>query len=360
MITKPTLFLDEKKCKRNILAMAAKADKLGLQFRPHFKTHQSLKIGKWFKEAGVSKIAVSSVTMAEYFAGEWDDITIAFPVNILEIDAINALAKKTGLNLLVENEESIDFLQQHLASGVNAFIKIDVGSHRTGLDPNDLSRITGLLNMLDECSRINFSGFLGHAGHTYQCRSSQEIAEVHAKTLAIMTKLRGEYVLRYPDLIISLGDTPSCSVAEDFTGVDEFRPGNFVFYDLMQHQIGSCAVSDIAVALACPVVAIHDDRSELVVYGGGVHLSKDRMEEQGRTIYGKLVQKTKKGWGDLIPGAYVKSISQEHGIISVMPEDLENYQIGDYVLILPVHSCMTADLMRGYTVLNSCLPSFRQ
>jgi D-serine deaminase-like pyridoxal phosphate-dependent protein len=142
--------------------------------------------------------------------------------------------------------------------------------------------------------------------------------------------------------------------------VDEFRPGNFVFYDLMQHQIGSCAVSDIAVALACPVVAIHDDRSELVVYGGGVHLSKDRMEEQGRTIYGKLVQKTKEGWGDLISGAYVKSVSQEHGIISVMPEDLVNYQIGDYVLIIPVHSCMTADLMRGYTVLDNSLPSGRK
>lgn len=357
MITKPTLLLDEKKCRRNILAMTAKADAHGLQFRPHFKTHQSLEIGRWFKEAGVSKIAVSSVTMAEYFAGEWDDITIAFPVNILEIDAINALAKQIRLNLLVENAASIDFLQQHLARAVNAFIKIDVGSRRTGMDPDDLPRITGLLNKLDDCSKINFSGFLGHAGHTYQCRSVEEIQEVHANTLAIMTKLRSEYLRRYPDLVISLGDTPSCSVAEDFTGVDEIRPGNFVFYDLMQHQVGSCAVSDIAVALACPVVAIHSDRSELVVYGGGVHLSKDRMEANGITIYGKLAQRTNQGWGDLIPGAYVKSISQEHGIISVMPEDLKNYQIGDYVLILPVHSCMTADLVRNYTALDRRLIS---
>jgi len=33
--------------------------------------------------------------------------------------------------------------------------------------------------------------------------------------------------------------------------VDEIRPGNFVFYDLMQYRIGSCSVGQIAVAMAC-------------------------------------------------------------------------------------------------------------
>jgi len=329
--------------------MAAKAEEHGLQFRPHFKTHQSLEVGRWFKEAGVSKITVSSVSMAYYFAEEWDDITIAFPVNILEIDAINALASRIKLSLLVENEESIDYLERNLEQSVSAYLKIDVGSHRTGLNPAHLSRITGLLDKLDTSSQIRFQGFLAHSGHTYQCRSVKEIQKVHAETLAIMAKLSYEYNVRYPDLIISLGDTPSCSLAEDFTVVNEIRPGNFVFYDLVQHQIGSCTISDIAVAMACPVVAIHEDRSEIVVYGGGVHLSKDRIEEEGRTIYGKLVKKARKGWGDLIDGAYVKSVSQEHGIISVLPEDLKNYRIGDSLLILPVHSCMTADLVRSYT-----------
>ena len=78
MITQPTLLLDETRCRANIRRMADKARAHGLDFRPHCKTHQSLAIGRWLREAGVEKITVSSVAMAAYFAREWDDITIAF------------------------------------------------------------------------------------------------------------------------------------------------------------------------------------------------------------------------------------------------------------------------------------------
>ena len=88
MITKPTLCLDEAKCKTNIAFMAERAKNHDVTLRPHFKTHQCLEIGRWFKEKDITKITVSSLTMAKYFAEEWDDITVAFPVNILEIDLI--------------------------------------------------------------------------------------------------------------------------------------------------------------------------------------------------------------------------------------------------------------------------------
>ena len=70
MITKPTFLIDEIKCKSNINFMAEKAASHNLIFRPHFKTHQSLEIGSWFKEIGVSKITVSSIEMASYFSVE--------------------------------------------------------------------------------------------------------------------------------------------------------------------------------------------------------------------------------------------------------------------------------------------------
>ena len=60
-ITKPTLILDEAKCKANIAFMADKAKTNNVELRPHFKTHQSLEIGRWFKEAGISKITASSL-----------------------------------------------------------------------------------------------------------------------------------------------------------------------------------------------------------------------------------------------------------------------------------------------------------
>ena len=100
-ITKPTLLLDEYKCKKNIQNMFSRAKLHNIEFRPHFKTHQSLEIGQWFKEVGVNKITISSLEMATYFASKWNDITVAFPVNILEIDTINSLAEKIILNVLI-------------------------------------------------------------------------------------------------------------------------------------------------------------------------------------------------------------------------------------------------------------------
>ena len=56
---------------------AAAAD---VDFRPHFKTHRSREVGRWFRDFGVAAITVSSVDMAQYFSNDgWDDITIAFP-----------------------------------------------------------------------------------------------------------------------------------------------------------------------------------------------------------------------------------------------------------------------------------------
>ena len=78
--------------------MLKKAESHKLIFRPHFKTHQSLEIGKWFKELGTNKITVSSLKMAEYFSCQWKDITVAFPLNILEMHTVNELAKKITLN----------------------------------------------------------------------------------------------------------------------------------------------------------------------------------------------------------------------------------------------------------------------
>ena len=84
-ITKPTLLLDKQKCLLNIRRMKHKANRNNVQFRPHFKTHQSIEIGEWFRQEGVLSISVSSLKTAKYFAGAGgDDITIVFPVNLRE------------------------------------------------------------------------------------------------------------------------------------------------------------------------------------------------------------------------------------------------------------------------------------
>jgi len=140
---------------------------------------------------------------------------------------------------------------------------------------------------------------------------------------------------------------------DDFTGIDEIRPGNFVFYDLMQEKLGSCSADKIAVALACPVVAKNSDRLEIVIYGGAIHLSKEYiLDNKGNKLFGKIVLFNDHGWSKPVPGTALFSLSQEHGIIRTSKEIFHKINLSDVIGILPVHSCLTADAMGEYLTLQ--------
>ena len=350
MLTQPTLLLDKNKCLSNIERMANKAKSANVLFRPHFKTHQSAEIGQWFRQYDVECITVSSLQMAIYFANNgWKDITIAFPANIREWSAINDLAAKINLNVVVESIETISYLENQLTNPIGTYIKTDTGYGRTGINAEDYESMQSLLNVLKKCKNLIFIGFLCHAGHTYQAQSKNEIIEImnnsHQQLLALKTFLSNDF----PLIQISYGDTPSCSISDNFEGFDEIRPGNFIFYDEMQVQLGACTINEVALALACPVVAKHNHRNEIVVHGGGVHLSKESIIKSDQVYFGAAVPLNGNAWDTSKTIGTVSKLSQEHGIIKVNNEQLSQINIGDMLAILPVHSCLTANLMKQYT-----------
>lgn len=352
MINQPTLLLNSEKARHNIKRMAEKARLNNLAFRPHFKTHQSATIGEWFREEGVKAITVSSVSMAAYFVNHgWDDITIAFPVNLREMDGINELAQHIKINLLVESPETARQMQKILKAELDVFIEIDTGSRRSGIVYNDIDRIAQIIEQLHESSLTHLTGFLTHSGHTYQAGSHEEILQIHRESLTQMRKLKARFAAEQP--LISIGDTPSCSLADDFSGADEMRPGNFVFYDLMQAYIGSCSPEDIAVAVACPVVAKYPQRYELVIYGGAIHLSKDSLgTRNGGLSFGRAALLNESGWEILPEGNEVVSVSQEHGVVKLQAEFFNKFSVGDLIAVIPVHSCLTAHQLRRYQTLE--------
>jgi D-serine deaminase-like pyridoxal phosphate-dependent protein len=353
-LCEPTLLLDEARCRNNIKQMVKKARQSKVLFRPHFKTHQSHEIGRWFRQEGVKAITVSSLKMASFFAEDgWKDITVAIPVNTREKHRINDLAKKVNLHLLVADITSILNLDKIVDHPINVWIKIDTGYHRTGLLHDDDVMIKFIVNLIEKSKLLRFAGFLTHAGNSYYCRSNDEILELHITTTEILYHLKEKYKSLYPDIKISVGDTPTCSVADDFSLVDEIRPGNFVFYDTMQVQISACTSDDIAVVVACPVVAKHKDRNEIIIIGGGIHLSKDFIVNvRGQKNYGDLVFLESNGWSKPIEGCFLSKLSQEHGTLQVTDDVFEKIHTGELVGILPVHSCMTANLIGKYTTLT--------
>jgi D-serine deaminase-like pyridoxal phosphate-dependent protein len=346
----PSFLINELICRLNIHRMAEKARANHLIFRPHFKTHQSVEVGRWFREEGIEAITVSSVKMADFFAkAGWNDITIAFPVNIREIEEINRLAGIINLNVLFDMPEQAEALALKLATNAGYFIKIDVGYHRAGVLPGDIKTIDAILSSAGS-ELLHFRGFLTHAGQTYRAKSKEEVIRIHRKTSDMLYNLKLKYIQKYPGINTSTGDTPSCSLAEDFTGIDEIRPGNFVFYDLMQLQRGSCDFGQIAAAVICPVVSVYPDRNEALIYGGAVHLSKESLPNpDGSKNYGLIVPFTDGKWQIPEGNDFLVSLSQEHGIFRTSSQWARSLRPGDLVAVIPVHSCLAADLLKAGT-----------
>ena len=345
-VISPTFLLDKQRVLKNIEKMAGKAKASGTRFRPHFKTHQSAEIGNWFRDFGVEAITVSSLDMAKYFADHgWTDITVAFIVNLPEIDKINHLADRINLNLLVDSEQVLSDLEKRLQHPVGMWIKIDTGYHRTGVAWDDFDTIRSLAQKSTDSPRLTFKGLLTHAGHAYKAVYISEILKIHVDTLLRMAVGKEHLEMNGIETCeISIGDTPTCSLVDDFAGVDEIRPGNFVFYDLMQEKLGTCTDDQIAVAVACPVVGKYKDRNQIVVYGGAVHLSTASIpDKSGRQIFGYLTSLQDGTFGPINRKAPVISLSQEHGIIQVDENALRKIEIGDSVLVFPVHSCLTCN-----------------
>lgn len=349
-VTRPSLIIDPEKAMNNLRDMTAKAVQQGLELRPHFKTHQSGEIGEWFRKESVKSITVSSVKMGHYFSDAgWSDICVALPANPREADSINALARKTSLSLIADNPLSLSLLEENLDHPISIWIETDTGDGRSGVNWDDGFALVEMAKRLKNSKKLSFKGLIAHAGNSYASRGQDEILKVHEEAMSRLTHAKKTLnKAGYPVIECSYGDTPTCSISTHFEGLTELRPGNFIFYDCMQQQISACTFDQIAVALAAPVISVRPNKGQIIVHGGAVHLSKDSLLVGGERIYGRLAIAQKGKWGQPREDLKLSKLSQEHGIIHGSQEVVAQFKPGDVLMILPVHSCLTANLMTDY------------
>ncbi|MDD4150089.1 MAG: alanine racemase [Bacteroidales bacterium] len=345
-IKSPTLTINSKIVRNNIKTMMDKLPSICI-FRPHFKTHDNKKTAQIFKEFGINKITVSSVNMALDFRKiGFKDITIAFPVNIREQKNLNKLCSNTILGLTFSNLQSVNIISKLNKIKANAWIEIDTGYNRSGILWNKFDEIEDCIKIIKDSSNLTFKGFLTHNGSTYSLDKKADIINSTNDSNAKMLELKSHFTSYNP--MISIGDTPGCSIMSNFDDIDEIRSGNFVYYDLMMLEKGVCTTENIAATVVCPIVDINLERNEIVIHGGAVHFSKEFIEIDGNNVFGKAIKHIGKNINDI--DEKVISLSQEHGVIKITKTDIKNFNIGDLLEIIPVHSCLTANLMKGKTL----------
>jgi D-serine deaminase-like pyridoxal phosphate-dependent protein len=68
-----------------------------------------------------------------------------------------------------------------------------------------------------------------------------------------------------------------------------------------------------------------------------------------RPIYGFVVDLNEKGWRLLGRDNYVRSLSQEHGVVHLEEDAFDQVKLGGLLGVMPVHSCLVVDTL-GYVV----------
>lgn len=333
----PVLILDTNRCKRNIARLIKRARESNCDFRPHFKTHQSKTIGHWFRNAGVTGITVSSVSMAKYFIDDdWQDITIAFPFFPHQLEGLKDIEKEANLRLFINSVDDLELLNSELVNPFKFYIEIDPGAGRSGVSYKNTDLILKLIESSIHYKKCTFHGFYVHDGRTYTARSKDEIQDKINPTIDILVNLKS----KFPKAVISMGDTPSASTSERLNELDELTPGNFVFYDYMQVEIGSCSLDDVALFAVLPVAQSISEANRTILHGGAVHLSKEFLPSGSEKNFGQIIH-YRPDSNISKTNLFVSSISQEHGTVQGLLQDRNAW-------VCPIHSCLTANLHSQY------------
>lgn len=343
----PQAVLFEHICRNNIDQLVGRAKKNNAACRPHFKTHQSHIVGNWFKDAGISAITVSTPQMGHYFAQHgWNDITIAFPFYRGQMNDINNLAENCILRLFADEKADCQLLSRSLRNPVELMIEIDAGYNRSGVSYLDSGAIDDLISEITKLPNLSFCGFYIHDGGTYHVSGKDSVQGIIERDLDAFKIL----LKKYPDAEFGLGDTPSCSLIDDLSPATELSPGNLIFYDLMQIEIGSCSFNDLGLLVRVPVVQEKPDADQCIIHGGAVHFSKERLTINGSDVFGQPVIVNETGDISKVENSSLIALSQEHGTVSGLKALKKAYNADplEELWICPVHSCLTANLFDSY------------
>ncbi len=354
-IKTPSLVLDAGRVRQNAARMSGRVKRFGVELRPHVKTHKCVEVARIQTEGQRGGVTVSTLGEARAFAARgFRDITYAVPIEPGKFEEAVRLSGACERLALITDDASVPPLLDEAArrSGVklDLFLKVDCGYHRCGVEP-DRPEALEIARLIDGAKGLRFAGILTHAGHSYHARSREELLEIARQERDVMRefaeRLRAE---GFEVPTVSVGSTPTTTQVDHLEGVNEARPGNYIFFDAFQATLGSCSFDDCALTVLSAVVHRDRGRRKIVIDAGAVALSKDRgaADLDPACGYGRVLDLEGR---DL--GLRVESLSQEHGALRVEDEGLfDRLTVGTRVRVLANHSCLTAAQHSHYNVLE--------
>ncbi len=331
----PALLVDLDVMERNLQRAADYARAHHLRLRPHTKTHKSPLLGRKQLEYGAAGLTVAKVSEAEVMsAAGTRDLLVAYPVvGARKLARLLELARSVPVTVALDGPEAAEQLSQaaeaaHLKVGVLA--EMDVGLGRVGVNPGD--ELVRLSQLLAKLAGLEFRGIAFYPGHI---KSMNEDGMAKWKMVDEVLKrvLEDFHKAGLPLEIISGGSTPALYQSHRLTGLNEIRPGTYIFNDRNTVYCGSCDWKDCAATILTTVVSTAR-AGNMIFDGGSKTFSSDRLAVDDDGTFGRIVE---------APEARFYKMNEEHGYVDLRPGG-KSFRVGDRVRVIPNHICVAVNL----------------
>jgi D-serine deaminase-like pyridoxal phosphate-dependent protein len=331
----PALVVDLDILRQNLRRMADYCRQYGLRLRPHTKTHKIPEVARWQMEAGAVGITVAKVGEAEVMASAGlDDILIAYPVvGDAKLERLMALAAEKRMTVALDSPEALDGTAnaaERAGMCVGLLVECDLGMGRCGVQtPEEVIR---LAQLAESRPGVHFEGILFYPGHirTSPERQLPLLQSMNEKLQSLLDALAKAGLACG---VVSGGSTPAAFNSHLLPGMNEIRPGTYVFNDRNTMELGACDLADCALRVLVTVVSTAVP-GKAMVDGGSKTFSSDR-----------LLNGTKEGFGWVVeePGIQFASMTEEHGHLDVSQSE-RRLRVGDRLSIIPNHVCTCVNL----------------
>ena len=340
----PAVVIDLDVMDRNLSRMAAYCRKHNLLLRPHTKSHKIPELAKLQLASGASGITVAKLSEAEVMleAGI-TDILIAYPiVGEKKTQWLATFAEGATLTVALDSEAAAVAISEAVSqrgTRVGILVELDVGFNRCGV-ANETEALT-LARKITSLPGLDFKGVMFFPGHFTV--PPEKRTELRVGVNDFLDRVHETFAREeLPLAIISGGSTPTAYESELFHGVNEVRPGMYIFNDKTTVGISAAELSDCALSVLVTVVSTSVS-GRAIVDGGSKTFSSDRYQAEDLAGFG-LVKEDH--------AAVVEKLSEEHGHLNIQKSE-RRYKVGERLSIIPNHVCTTVNLHdRIYGVRN--------
>ncbi|MCG8423149.1 MAG: alanine racemase, partial [Proteobacteria bacterium] len=224
---------------------------------------------------------------------------------------------------VVDNETVIDGLSgafRNQQNSLDVLVECDTGAARCGVQTPQA--VAQLALTIAAAEGLNFAGLM-----TYPPINGVEKVQDFMESAVSLLR---EQNIDCP--AISSGGTPDMWRAHEAPITSEVRVGTYIYNDRSLVERGNCEWQDCALTVVATVVSVPTE-NRAVIDAGSKILTSDLI---GLENYGHVSGR---------PDLTVKSLSEEHGVLTCADSDNIGLEVGDQIQIVPNHCCVVSNMV---------------